>query len=195
VTSSISIEYVEPSSSLVDDAARLHVASLSDTLTSNRGAKTLGGIYRRLIRKGHSLFVARVDNTVVGGVMVMIHDVERATLFSVVYRPWSWISVLRHLGVRELVAQLRDLAHVMRCNARLAPHDYIVALYVDQSARRHGVARTLIARASAEATSRGVGLAVDTLSTNEPARTFYHSVGFREFAVTPRSQVFTWARE
>lgn len=189
------IERVDEHSHLIDDAAQLHVACLHGTLTSRRGAPVVAGIYRRLIRKGHSLYVALEEESLLGGLMVMVHGHSRATSFTITHRPWSWVSVLGKLGVLETLQQVRDLVKVMHHTSQLAPHDYIVALYVDERARRLGLARRLLACAAQDSARRGVDLGVDTLQDNVSARRLYASFGFREVVTTPRSQIFTWPSE
>jgi len=185
------IERVDEHSHLIDDAARLHVACLSRTLTSSRGASVVAGIYRRLIREGHSLYVALEEDSLLGGLMVIVHGHSWATSFTITHRPWSWMSVLGKLGVLETLQQVRDLARVMHHRSQPAPHDYIVAWYVDEQARRLGLGRRLLACAAEESALRGVDLGVDSLQDNVSARRLYASFGFREVPTTPRSQIFT----
>lgn len=186
-------ECVESNSPLIDDAARLHVESLTNTLTSSRGSQVVAGIYRRLVREGHSLYLAVDGDSVVGGLMVMLHGKSRAVGFTIAHRPSSWLTTVRKLGLRESLRQVFDLIQVMRETLKLAPHDYIVALYVDLRARRTGVARGLIGRAITDSSNRGVGLGVDTLQDNEAARRFYENCGFREWTLTTRSTIVTLA--
>lgn len=190
MTTAFRIERVATDSPLIDAAARLHVACLPGTLTSARGAPVVAAIYRRLVREGHSLYLAVDGDSVIGGVMVMLDGRARATPFTAGYRPRSWLSVVRKLGVRASLLQVGDLVQVMRRAGRLAPHDYIVALYVDERVRRLGVARSLLAGAAADSSGRGVGLGVDTLQDNDAARRLYESQGFREDAATSRSRIF-----
>jgi len=189
------IERVDERSSLIDDAARLHIACLPRTLTSRRGASALAGIYRRLLREGHSLYVALEEDSLLGGLMVMVHGNSRATLLTISHRPRSWVSVLERLGVLETLQQLRDLASIMHHRGRLVPHDYILALYVDERARRLGVARSLLARAVEDSSLRGVKVGVDTLKDNYSARQLYLTFGFHEVFSTSRSKIFIWAPE
>lgn len=155
----------------------------------------MAGIYRRLLGEGHSLHLALDGETVIGGVMVMLHGIRRANLFAAAYRPWSWLAVLARLGARETLSQFVDVIRVMRHTRALPPHDYIVAVYVDEGARRLGVARNLVAAVSADSTRRGVGVAVDTLRGNDAARRLYVSIGFREHASTSRSQILSRVSE
>ena len=127
----------------------------------------------------------------VGGLMVMLHGRRRATAFTITHRPWSWLSVVRRLGVGATLRQVRDLIQVMHRTSRLASHDYIAALYVDDRVRRSGVARTLLALAVADSNKHGVNLGVDTLQGNHAAHQLYESCGFREWTLTTRSTIFT----
>jgi len=195
VTTAFRVERVAAGSLLIDTAAQLHVACLAGTLTSARGAPVVAAIYRRLVRDGHSLYLAVEGDTVIGGVMVMLDGKRRATSYTASYRPWSWLSVVRSLGAGASLQQLRDLIQVMRRTGRLARHDYIVALYVDERARRLGVARSLLTRATADSSGRGVGVGVDTLRGNDAARRLYESEGFRELATTSRSRIFIRSSE
>ena len=111
------------------------------------------------------------------------------------YRPWSWIIALRRLGVRNAFTQLLDLSVLQRASQQLAPHDYIVALYVAGSSRRVGVASKLVQQAISDAKIRGVGLAVDTTLTNDSAKNFYKSLGFVESIQTKFSVQFILGME
>lgn len=195
MTVAFRVERVTADSPLIDAAARLHVACLAGTLTSARGAPVVAAIYRRLVREGHSLYLAVDGDTVIGGVMVMLAGKGRATSFTARHRPWSWLAVVRSLGVGASLQQLRDLIQVVRRTGRLAPHDYIVALYVDERARRLGVARSVLARTTADSSGRGLGVGVDTLRDNDAARRLYESQGFRELATTSRSRIFMRSSE
>lgn len=195
VNTGFRIERVDERSSLIDDAARLHVACLPGTLTSRRGASAVAGIYRRLVSEGHSLYVALEEDSLLGGLMVIVHGNSRLTLFTISHRPRSWVSVLSNLGVLETLQQLRDLARVTHHIGRLVPHDYIVAVYVDERARRLGVARSLLARAVDDSSLRGVKVGVDTLKDNYSARQLYLTFGFHEVFSTSRSKIFIWEPE
>jgi ribosomal protein S18 acetylase RimI-like enzyme len=77
---------------------------------------------------------------------------------------------------------------------RAAPSPPVTAFYVDALAtdpafRRRGAARALLAEAERHARTRRLpALALDTTSSNEPARTLYASEGFDEVAYRPPSR-------
>lgn len=191
MTESIHIERIPPDSTHLVHAARLHTDCMPETITSQRGALTLAGIYRRLLRHGHSIYVATKREIVVGGIVVMEHQQHRSTLFTLVHRPQSWLGAIRQLGVASFFQQLRDVVAVQRIASKLPAHNYIVAVYVDSATRRAGVARQLLTQAMESARARGVVLAVDTLQSNSAAQHLYRSLGFMEHQRTKKSVIFT----
>jgi len=195
VTESIHVERIAPDSTHLVHAARLHTDCMPETITSQRGALTLAGIYRRLLRHGHSIYVATKRENVVGGIVVMEHQQHRSTLFTLVHRPQSWLGAIRQLGVASFFQQLHDVVAVQRIASNLPAHNYIVAVYVDSATRRAGVARQLLTQAMESAQARGVVLAVDTLQSNSAARQLYRSLGFMEYQRTRKSVMFTLAVE
>jgi ribosomal protein S18 acetylase RimI-like enzyme len=63
---------------------------------------------------------------------------------------------------------------------------YVDALAVDESARRRGVARALLAHAESEARRRHLpAVSLDTSLDNEPARALYQEAGYDEVAYRP----------
>lgn len=195
MTESIHVERIAPDSTHLVHAARLHTDCMPETITSQRGALTLAGIYRRLLRHGHSIYVATMQGNVVGGIVVMEHQQNRSTLFTLVHRPQSWLGAVRQLGVASFFQQLRDVVAVQRVSSKLPAHNYIVAAYVDSATRRVGVARQLLTQAMESARARGVVLAVDTLQSNSAAQQLYRSLGFMEYQRTRKSVMFTLAVE
>jgi ribosomal protein S18 acetylase RimI-like enzyme len=191
VTESIHIERIPPDSTHLVHAASLHADCMPETITSQRGALTLAGIYRRLLRHGHSIYVATKRENVVGGIVVMEHQQHRSTLLTLVHRPQSWLGAIRQLGVASFFQQLRDVVAVQRIASKLPAHNYIVAVYVDSATRRAGVARQLLTQAMESARARGVVLAVDTLQSNSAAQHLYRSLGFMEYQRTKKSVIFT----
>jgi ribosomal protein S18 acetylase RimI-like enzyme len=173
------------------EAAALHVICLPETLTSQRGDKTVAGLYRYLLRQGHTAHFATVGDGLVGGLIVMRHACRQSNIFMTFYRPWDWIRAFRFLGVRKVFVQILELAELQRSARQLAPYDYIVALYVAGSSRRIGVASNMLQHAITDAKVRGVGLVVDTTLLNSPARNLYLSLGFVESHRTKLSAQFT----
>lgn len=182
---------------LLGDAARLHVESLPGTLTSTRGVEVVTEIYQRMVLDGHSVYIAvgatpRHKPDVLGGLVVIRHDVRTPKTYAVIHRPSSWISTLRTLGFVEVLTQITDMVNLARHSRRLEPHDYVAALFVDINARRFGIAQKMLDYAGRDSVARGTGLVVDTLIGNDAAGRLYESFGFHERATTARSRLFTW---
>jgi ribosomal protein S18 acetylase RimI-like enzyme len=84
--------------------------------------------------------------------------------------PWHWPALLRHL----------------RAAGTVSPNPPIGTLYVDALAvapefRRRGIARTLLEGAEHAAAQAGLGgVTLDTGLHNEPARSLYEAVGYRQ---------------
>ena len=187
----IDIRQLDIRSHFLSEAAALHVACLPSTLTSKRGCITTQGLYRHLLRHGHTIHLATIENRVVGALVIFRHSCRKSQLFLMLYRPWSWFNTLRIFEIRNTFQLLQDLYSLQRASRQLTPHDYIAALYVGNSARRLGIASQLIQHAITDTKARSVGIAVDTALTNESAKRLYISLGFVESRRTKISAQFT----
>jgi ribosomal protein S18 acetylase RimI-like enzyme len=191
VNPTVDIHQADANSRLLVEASALHVTCLPETLTSQRGRKTVEALYRHLLRRGHTAHFATVGNELVGGLIVKRHACSQSSLFLTMYRPWSWFNALHLLGVRKVLVQLLELFKLQHKARQLEPHDYIIALYVADSSRRIGVASKLLQHAITDAKVRDVGLSVDTMLTNSAARNLYELLGFVESHRTKMSAQFT----
>lgn len=187
----IEVQQITDENSYLMDCVRLHIAALPNTLSSQRGVQPLTSIYQRLIRQGHAVYVAHVNKQVVGGIVVLEYGRLIRTAELLFHQPLMWVRVVKRLGVREFVAQLADLFSLQIHKRQLPANDYILALYVSDSIRRAGVARSLVMAARTAAWRRGVVLSVDTTANNSVAQKFYRSVGFHETTRTKRSIILT----
>ena len=185
------VKQADAHSTRLGEAAALHIICLPETLTSQRGNKTVEGLYRHLLRQGHTVHFATVGDGLVGGLIVMRHACRQSNMFMTMYRPWTWIRAFRFLGVRKVFVQILELTELRRAARQLAPHDYIIALCVASSSRRIGVASNMLQHAITNAKVRGVGLAVDTTLLNNSARNQYMSIGFVESHRTKLSVQYT----
>lgn len=191
VLKDIHIDRIPAGSSHVAHAALLHTRCMPETITSQRGTVTLAGIYERLLQNGHSIYVATRQGSVLGGIVILEHHRKRATLFTVIHRPWSWMIAIRRLGIAAFSKQLLDVLAVQQAAGSLPAHNYIVAVYVDPGTRRAGIARQLLGRAMEDARSQRVALAVDTMQSNSSAQHLYLNLGFTEQQRTKKSVMFT----
>jgi len=189
------IEQATANSKLLVDAARLHAQCLTSTLTSLRGANTIAGLYRYLVTHGHNVSLAIRNEQIVGGIVTLREKKRHSAMFMLSYRPWSWLSVLRKLGLRNLTRQLQDLFALQQRARELPRHDYILALYVAESMRHSGIARRLLKIVQDDARARGVGLVVDTLLDNSAARRLYATSSFSEHGETDLSVILNWDAE
>jgi GNAT superfamily N-acetyltransferase len=171
--------------------ALLHKQGLSDTITSNRGVGTIEKIYSRLALSGHTIYRATADTKTLGGLVVFKNGLNRQSIFIVFTNPLSWFCAIRALGLKDFLRQLVDLVAVKRIAQSLPPTDYGVALYVDEAARRMGVARSLLTRALADAELRGVSYSADVLLENTAIRNLYSALGLREAGRTRFSVILT----
>lgn len=190
MTSSPHIKLASHGSKQLQEAARLHSICLPETITSTRGAQVLHFSYQHLARTGHSIYVLIEDGRVIGGLVVLAHNRKYSSLTLLLYRPASWIRALRQLGWTDFVAKILDLLQVRKRARLLRDHDYIIALYIDEAKRRHGFADQLLEKAISDSLARGVGVAVDTDSSNSASRALYVSRGFAEYGRTTRSVIF-----
>lgn len=191
MTAPYTIEQARRDSPHLVAAATLHTLCLPGTITSKRGATTIAGIYTKLVGNGHTIHLAINQDRVVGGIVVMRFSQHASRLFMLLYRPWSWWSALRSLGVYTFMRQMLDIAKLQRFSKTLPPHDYIVAVYVDESFRGSGLGRQLVQRAIDTAHTDHVGLAVDTYCNNQIAQRLYQQLGFSEYKQTKLSTLFT----
>jgi ribosomal protein S18 acetylase RimI-like enzyme len=135
-------------------------------------------------RPGHTAsyelcHVAELDGQVVGA-LVAFPSAEgdrlarRFLALSLPRMPvWHWPKVLRHLRASTAVTPV-------------PPPDalYVDALAVDESARRRGVARALLAEADRIAARSGLAcVALDTGLENAGARALYAALGFEQASV------------
>ena len=185
------IELLDKNSSHVAAAANLHTRCLSSTITSQRGSATLVGIYRRLLERDHSIAVAVNGGQVVGGIVVLRASRPRSRWFILLYRPWSWWLAMYRLGLPSFFRQLVDVVTIQRSAVSIQPHDYIIAVYVDEDFRGLGIGRDLVRSAIENSQMRHVGLMVDTNSDNSVALSLYRQLGFRVCRQTKLSTMFT----
>lgn len=169
----------------------MHCTCLPESITSTRGEQVLRYSYRHLARSGHSIYLLIEDGQVIGGLVVLANNRPYSSLTLLLYRPISWIRAVRLLGWMDFVGKLLDLFQVRKRARLLKNHDYIIALYIDEGQRRHGFAGQLLEQAISDSLSRGVGLAVDTDSSNFAARALYVSHRFTEYGSTTRSVIFS----
>ena len=185
------IELLDKNSSHVAAAANLHTRCLSSTITSQRGSATLVGIYRRLLERDHSIAVAVNGGQVVGGIVVLRASRPRSRWFILLYRPWSWWLAMYRLGLTSFFRQLVDVVTIQRSAVSIQPHDYIIAVYVDEGFRGLGIGRDLVGSVIESSQMRHVGLMVDTKSDNSVALSLYRQLGFRVCRQTKLSTMFT----
>jgi ribosomal protein S18 acetylase RimI-like enzyme len=191
MTAPYTIEQAHQDSHHLVAAATLHTLCLPGTITSRRGAATIAGIYTKLVGNGHTIHLAINQDRVVGGIVVMSFSQRASRLFMLIHRPWSWWSALQSLGVFTFMRQILDIAKLQRFSKTLPPHDYIIAVYVDESFRGSGLGRQLVQRAIDTAYAAHVGLAVDTYRNNEIAQRLYQQLGFNKYKQTALSTLFT----
>jgi ribosomal protein S18 acetylase RimI-like enzyme len=185
------IELLNKNSSHVVAAANLHTRCLPGTITSQRGSATLTGIYRKLLHQDHSIIVAVSGEQIVGGIVVLRASRPSPRWFILLYRPWSWWLAMYRLGLTSFSRQLVDVITLQRSTDSLQPHDYIIAVYVDEDFRGLGIGRDLVRSAIENSQMRHVGLMVDTNSDNSVALSLYRQLGFRDCRQTKLSTMFT----
>jgi len=185
------IELLDKNSSHVAAAANLHTRCLSSTITSQRGSATLVGIYRRLLERDHSIAVAVNGGQVVGGIVVLRASRPRSRWFILLYRPWSWWLAMYRLGLTSFFRQLIDVVTIQRSAVSIQPHDYIIAVYVDEGFRGLGIGRDLVGSVLESSRMRHVGIMVDTSTDNTVALNLYRQLGFRICRQTKLSTMLT----
>lgn len=168
-------------------AATIHVTSLASTINSSRGKRVISQIYARMVTRGHEIYLARLDNQIVGGIVIQVHGQPSVNVSALLASPTSWFTALHALGLREFIAQVFDTARLKTAARKIAPHDYILALYVDQPHRKQGIAQQLVDVAIRSSVSRRKPIVVDTNLSNLGARRLYERAGFTEHYRTPRS--------
>lgn len=191
MTTSYTIERARRNSPHLVAAATLHTLCLPGTITSKRGAGAVAGIYAKLLDDEHSIQLAISQDRVVGGIVVTRSSQHISQRFILLHRPLSWWSALRSLGIASFGLQILDIAQLQRLSKALPPHDYIVAVYVDESFRGIGLGRQLVQRAIDAAGADHVGLAVDTYRTNQIAQQLYRQLEFSEYKQTRLSTLLT----
>ena len=169
----------------------LHCESMPQTITSMRGIKATEGLYRRLIRTGGIVFCSVNDREIIGVISFTINYSRLASLSSFAIKPFSWIRVVRKLGLLNVLVRLFDSKKLMQ---NLNTHDqhffYILTLFVSESNRGAGIGAGLLSAAKEVASSKGFPLFVDTELDNVLARKFYVDNNFVEVSRTKRSILF-----
>lgn len=94
------------------------------------------------------------------------------------------------LGPTSFIRQLVDVITLQRSADSFEPHDYIIAVYVDENYRGLGIGRDLVRSAIESSQIRHVGLMVDTNSDNSAAQGLYRQLGFRDCRQTKLSTMF-----
>jgi ribosomal protein S18 acetylase RimI-like enzyme len=135
--------------------------------------------------------VAVSGEQVVGGIVVLRASRPSSRWFILLYRPWSWWLAMYRLGLTSFFRQLVDVITLQRSADSFEPHDYIIAVYVDENFRGSGIGRDLVGSVIESSQMRHVGLMVDTNSDNSVALSFYRQLGFRVRRQTKLSTMFT----
>jgi len=190
-----SIELIDMNSPHIVAAANLHIRCLPSTITSQRGSMTLAGIYRRLIQRGHSVSVAVDGERVLGGIVVLRAKRPTSRWYVLLYRPWSWWLAMFRLGLISFLRQLVDVTSLQRSADSLPPHDYIIAVYVDETVRGVGIGRHLVESVVESSRVRQVKLLVDTNTDNIVALALYRRLGFEVYKQTKLSTMLISNRE
>jgi ribosomal protein S18 acetylase RimI-like enzyme len=166
-----------------DPADALLYASAKPYYDAYAGSETraralLAAVYRRT---GHAASfevcsVAELEGDVAGVIAWFpVHEGDaRARRFVALTAPrvppWRWPALLRHLRAAGLVSPNPPPSTL-----------YVDALAVAPGFRRRGVATALLAAAEEAAATAGLdGVALDTGLHNEPARSLYEAVGYRQ---------------
>ena len=169
----------------------LHCESMPQTITSMRGIKATEGLYRRLIRTGGIVFCSVNDREIIGVISFTINYSRLASLSSFAIEPFSWIGVVRKIGLFDVLVRLFDSKKLMqKLNTYGQQFFYISTLFVGESNRGTGIGADLLSAAKEVALSNGVPLFVDTELDNIRARKFYVDNNFIEVGRTKRSILF-----
>ena len=95
------------------------------------------------------------------------------------------------LGLTSFFRQLVDVITLQRSADSFEPHDYIIAVYVDETFRGSGIGRDLVGSVLESSRMRHVGIMVDTSTDNTVALNLYRQLGFRVCRQTKLSTMFT----
>ena len=176
---------------ILKSIAVLHCESMPRTVTSMRGIKATEGLYRRLIRTGGIVFCSVNDREIIGVISFTINYSRLASLSSFAIEPFSWIGVVRKIGLFDVLVRLFDSKKLMqKLNTYGQQFFYISTLFVGESNRGTGIGADLLSAAKEVALSNGVPLFVDTELDNIRARKFYVDNNFIEVGRTKRSILF-----
>jgi len=168
-----------------------HCESMPQTVTSMRGIKAAEGLYRRLIRTGGIVFCSVNDKEIIGVISFTINYSRLASLSSFAIKPFSWIGVVRKLGLFDVLVRLFDSKKLMQnLNTDVQHFFYISTLFVSESNRGTGIGAELLSAAKKVALSNGFPMFVDTELDNVRARKFYVDNNFIEVGRTKRSILF-----
>ena len=179
------------SGQILSSISILHCESMPQTVTSMRGIKATEGLYRRLIRTGGIVFCSVNDEEIIGVISFTMNYSRLASLSSFAIKPFSWIGVVRKLGLFDVLVRLFDSKKLMHNFKTLGQRFfYISTLFVSESNRGTGIGSELLSAAKEVALSSGVPLFVDTELDNIRARIFYVDNNFIEVGRTKKSILF-----
>jgi ribosomal protein S18 acetylase RimI-like enzyme len=131
---------------------------------------------------------------IIGGILVT-YDVEKfGNIWNMISDPF----IVWHLGLGIVIGRIHLWQLIQhwkfQCTVRSlyqTPYVSIQALCVVHTMRRLGIGKALVTAVIKKAQEKNIGVVyVDTLKTNEAARKFYASVGFKEHTKAGDSILF-----
>ena len=100
--------FTEIDQDLMTAISELHAIELSGTLTSKRGTRAIGGLYKRLLSTGGSLVVAKQKGQLIGVMSFTPNHKAMASISTLAIHPLSWIRVFSSRRVAETIKDLVD---------------------------------------------------------------------------------------
>lgn len=175
------------------EIAKLHIAEMSETLSSMRGEETVADLYKRLLCTGGCI-VLTIKELKIVGVLSYTSDYKNvASLRAVIDRPKSWFRVILRIGIVKSLLAISDSYKISRKVKRYNDQMlYITTLFVERHNQNLGLATLMFNHVKNQKNEGNRSIMVDTKLDNMRATQFYRSKGMIEYARTPFSVILKY---
>ena len=175
------------------EIAKLHIAEMSETLSSMRGEETVADLYKRLLCTGGCIVLTIKELKIVGVLSYTSEYKNAASLRAVAARPKSWFRVISRIGVVKSLLAISDSYKVSRKVKRDNDQKlYITTLFIERHNQNLGLATLMFNHVKNQTKGANRSIMVDTKIDNMRAVEFYRSKGMIEYARTSLSVIFKY---
>lgn len=167
----------------VNYVAKIHTASLPNTISSKIGLKYLENLYQVLLSnpKIHIIYIIKDKNALIGLISATNDLNKTERLLKVSFFPKIYLLIFMaiingRISLKEIVK--RQMFEKKLMNIYKKPYLAILTLFVSEDFRRQGLGKKLV-KLLIENVKSHRNIYVDTLIVNKVAKKFYISCGFK----------------